>query len=114
MFHQAFHQRLCCFAKILKRIIRSASIAIFLRTERIKKNGDVPIYLRFTLNRKKVEISLKRFLSTKVPISVEKIKSLKPSERLHYYNWNPVKEKLTKGADNYDRINYFLAKEKNP
>jgi integrase/recombinase XerC len=90
----------------------SASISIFLRAERMKSNGEIPMYLRFTLNRKKVDISLKKYVSPKTSIPIQKLEKLKPSERLEYYGWNAEKEQLTKGADNYDKINYFITKEK--
>jgi len=90
----------------------SASISIFLRAERMKSNGEIPMYLRFTLNRKKVDISLKKYLSPKNGTSIKKLELLKPSERLEHYHWNSEKEQLTKGAINYDKVNYIITNEK--
>jgi len=90
----------------------SASVSIFLRAERMKNNGEIPMYLRFTLNRKKVDISLKKYVTPKGGTSIKKLEQLKPSERLAYYHWNSEKEQLTKGAINCDKINYIITKEK--
>lgn len=90
----------------------SASVSVFLRLDQLKANGLATIYLRFTLNRKKVDISLKKYLSPKDGVSIKKLEKLKPSERLPYYNWNSEKEQLTKGAINYDKINYIITNEK--
>jgi len=90
----------------------SASLSIFLRAERMKSNGEIPMYLRFTLNRKKVDISLKKYLSPKDGTSIKKLEQLKPSERLSYYHWSSEKEQLTKGAINCDKVNYIITNEK--
>ena len=90
----------------------SASVSVFLRLDQLKSNGLATIYLRFTLNRKKVDISLKKYLSPKDGIYIKKLEQLKPSERLAYYHWNSEKEQLTKGANNCDKVNYLITNEK--
>ena len=38
------------------------SITFFIRKERIRKDGKVPVYLRITVNKKRAEVSLNRFI----------------------------------------------------
>ena len=69
-----------------------ATIKIILRTEKIRKNGESPLYIRMTVERKSKYISLKQTIEKKY--------------------WDGDKQRVKKSHPNAALLNSFLAKKK--
>jgi integrase len=98
---------------LFKKTLMSITICTFLRVDQAHKSeGKAGIYLRFSQDRKKKDISLKKYLFPRKSITNEAIEELSNEERLKLYNWDESKERLTKGEAHYEQINFFLTNER--
>lgn len=90
-----------------------AKVHFFLRTDRPASDGSAQIYMVFALSRTK----RKKYATGKyVPLrreskklSPEEIMKLSPVERDRLYHWDTDKQRATKGCNNAEKINHFLA-----
>jgi integrase len=93
----------------------NSSIHFNIRTDRPKKDGSVQIVLFFTLNRnQRLKISLGKYVSLKkeynYTLNKENLVCNKNKELFYY--WDSLKERATKGTENWQEINDYLDNEK--
>lgn len=94
----------------------SAKIHFYLRTDRPNKEGSAPVFLMFTINRyQRIKITTGKFVQLKREyrkLSKEEMLNIPNERRESLYCWDTSKERVTKGADNWESMNNFLDMEK--
>jgi integrase/recombinase XerD len=93
----------------------SAKVYFFIRTDRPAENGSVQIYFVFALTRTN---RLKRATEKFIPLKKEfshltrsQIINLPQEKREELYCWDATKQRAIKGANNAERINFYLTSE---
>src|ERR1700744_6063901 len=92
------------------------SIHFYIRTDRPNKDGSAPICLLFLLNRtQRLRINTGKYISLKKEyqkLNVEELKALAKIKKEELYYWDTVKERATKGSENWETINNYLDDKK--
>ena len=89
-----------------------SSVAVFLRVDQLKKDGSAGLYLRIRIGKQKTDLSIGKNLSPKASISLERLVSMPPIDRVNYYNWNEKSGKVTTGNQLSESINAFISSER--
>lgn len=91
----------------------SAKVHFFLRTDRPTPEGSAQIYMVFVLTRtKRKKYATGKYIQLKresKKLSPEEIIRLSPEERDRLYYWDADKQRATKGCQNSEKINHYLA-----
>lgn len=94
----------------------NAKIHFHIRTNRPSKDGSVPIFMLFSLNREqRLTISLGKTIPLKKEYrkyAPDKLESLNKEDKNALYCWDPIRERAIKGDFNWESINLFLDSEK--
>ncbi|MCX6180974.1 MAG: site-specific integrase [Bacteroidetes bacterium] len=90
----------------------TTSVKVFLRSDNPKKDGSAGIYLRFLLNRKKIDLPIGKSIGPKNEVTIEKLMSTPKSKRSECYYWNKQTGKVTNGCGIAESLNSFIASER--
>ena len=94
----------------------NASIHFYIRSERPHADNSAQIYMLFTLSSKlKTKLSLRKNIPIKKEFShlkTDEITKLETHLRNDLFCWDEAKERATKEAPSFDKLNHFIDSEK--
>jgi site-specific recombinase XerD len=93
----------------------NAFIHFYIRTDRPAKDGSVPVCLLLQMSKnQRVRICTDKLIPLKNKyrkLNTEQLKSLEKTKE-ELYCWDNIREKATKDAENWERVNLYIDKEK--